>query len=129
LDGTLERLNEVGMATTDITIIRVPGAVEIPLTAQLLAKTKRYAAIICLGAVIRGETNHYDYVCQQVSHGCQQVMLDSEVPIIFGVLTTDSISQAEDRVKKQKSHKGISAANTAIAMAQTVKYIKSLSMP
>jgi 6,7-dimethyl-8-ribityllumazine synthase len=68
LDGTLERLNEVGMATTDITIIRVPGAVEIPLTAQLLAKTKRYAAIICLGAVIRGETNHYDYVCQQVSH-------------------------------------------------------------
>src|SRR5688572_17066996 len=87
LRGASTRLAELGFAEENITIIWVPGAVEIPLTAQRVARTGKYEAIICLGAVIFGETRHFDYVCDQVSQGCQEVALANDIPIIFGVLT------------------------------------------
>lgn len=121
LQGALSRLMECNISHENIHITHVPGAIEIPLTAQLLAKTKQYAAIICLGAVIRGETDHYDYVCQQVSHGCQKVMLDTEIPVIFGVLTTNSMEQAEDRVGGREGHKGKEAVDAAIAMVKVIE--------
>src|SRR5690606_17986785 len=98
LEGAVSRLNQLNLNANQITIVNVPGAVEIPLTAKLLAKSEKYDAIICLGAVIRGDTSHYDYVCQQVSQGCQQVMMEFDIPVIFGILTTENEEQAEDRV-------------------------------
>jgi len=127
LEGTLARLQELGVDNTHLAVIHVPGAVEIPLTAQLLAKTKKYQAIICLGAVIRGDTDHYQYVCQQVSQGCQQVMLTHEIPIIFGVLTTDTVEQADDRVGGKEGHKGKDAADAAYAMATLVARLRPSS--
>ena len=123
LQSARNRLIERGVRASHITVVRVPGAVEIPLTAQLLAKSKNYSAIICLGAVVRGDTNHYDYVCQQVSQGCQQAMLDFDIPIIFGLLTTDSIEQAEERAGGKKGDKGIEAADAALAMVKVVSAI------
>lgn len=123
LQGVLSRFNELNISQENINIVHVPGAFEIPLTAKLLAKTKKYNAIICLGAVIRGDTSHYDYVCQQVSTGCMQVMLECEVPVIFGVLTTDNEKQAEDRVGGSEGHKGIDAVETAMAMIKTISSI------
>lgn len=123
LEGALSRLTEHGMSADDIDVIKVPGAVEIPLTAQLLAKKQRYHAIICLGAVIRGDTDHYDYVCQQVSYGCQQVMLAFETPVIFGILTTNNEQQAQDRIGGKEGHKGKDAADAAIAMTKIMQTI------
>src|SRR5437016_3652226 len=110
LQGTLDRLLELGTHEGHIHTIKLQGAVEIPLAAKLLAASKKYEAIICLGAVIRGDTDHYQYVCQQVSQGCQQVMLEFDLPIVFGVLTTNNLEQAQDRTDKLKYHKGIEAA-------------------
>lgn len=121
LAGALARFNQAGLSSHDITVIRVPGAVEIPLTAKLLAKTKKYNAIICLGAVIRGDTDHYDYVCQQVSQGCQKIMLDFDIPVIFGILTTNTEEQAENRVGGKDGHKGIEAAEAALFMARLIQ--------
>lgn len=123
LSGALNRLIELGIAKNKIDIINVPGAIEIPLIAKILARSKKYHVIISLGCVIRGETNHYDYVCEQVSQGCQKVMLDYEIPVIFGVLTTDNEEQAKARVSKT-NHKGIEAANTAIEMIKIISKIK-----
>lgn len=120
LEGAVSRLVELGVNEKSITIVKVPGAVEIPLTTKLLATTKKYQAIICLGAVIRGETGHYDYVCQQVSQGCQQVMMAFNVPVIFGVLTTENIEQAYDRVGGKVGHKGREAADAAWQMVHVV---------
>lgn len=121
LQGALARFSDLGISLDNITVTKVPGAVEIPLAVQLLAKTKKYKAIVCLGAVIRGETSHYDYVCQQVSEGCVRVMLDFEVPVIFGVLTTDNEAQAKERVGGSEGHKGREAVDAAIAMAEIVE--------
>ena len=121
LSGALERLQARGVAKDHIHVVHVPGAVEIPLTAQLLAKSKKYAAIICLGAVIRGDTDHYDYVCQQVSNGCQKVMLEQELPVIFGILTTNTVEQAEDRVGGKEGHKGHDAADAALVMCERIR--------
>ncbi|SRR5579883_1148187 len=118
LTGALNRLMEAGIAEKNITVIHVPGAVEIPFVTQRLAKAHKHKAIICLGAVIRGDTDHYDYVCQQVSQGCQRVMLDYDIPVIFGVLTTDTIEQAEERVGGKEGHKGVDAANVALTMVE-----------
>ncbi|MDX2164224.1 MAG: 6,7-dimethyl-8-ribityllumazine synthase [Gammaproteobacteria bacterium] len=93
------RLKERNISDANIHSVWVPGAIEIPLLAQHLAKQKKYDAIICMGAVIRGETSHYDYVCQQVSYGCQRVALDYHIPVIFGVLTTEDEAQAESRIQ------------------------------
>lgn len=116
LDGALGRLEALGFAQSDITVVHVPGAVEIPLVAQRLAGTGSYQAIITLGAVIRGETTHYDYVCEQVSQGCQQVSLQEDLPVIFGVLTTENQQQALDRVGGAKGHKGADAVDAAVEM-------------
>lgn len=121
LEGCVNRLKELGKTDADIRIFHVPGAVEIPLIAQLLAKSQQYSSIICLGAVIRGETSHYDYVCEQVSQGCQKVMLDYSIPVIFGVLTTENDEQAEDRVGGKHGHKGFDCAEAAIHMVELVE--------
>jgi len=102
----------------------VPGAVEIPWIAKKLALKKRYHEIIALGAVIRGETTHYDYVCQQVSQGIQQVALDHQTPIIFGVLTTENGEQARERIGGIHGHKGVDAANAALDMIQLIDAIE-----
>lgn len=119
-EGALNRLLERGIKRDSIDVIHVPGAVEIPLIAKLLAKSGSYHAIIALGAVIRGETSHYDYVCEQVSQGCQRVMLDYELPVIFGVLTTENEEQALDRVGGTHGHKGVDAAEAALEMIELV---------
>lgn len=124
--GALDRLAEQGFKEEEITVIQVPGAVEIPLIAQLLAKQNRFSAIIALGAVIRGETTHYDYVCDQVSKGCQRVMLEHELPVIFGVLTTENEAQAWDRLGGVQGHKGRDAADAAVAMVSLVEQLEQL---
>lgn len=115
-NGAMKRLLDCGFNEQDITLVDVPGAIEIPLIAKILAKKNHYAAIIALGAVIRGETTHYDYVCQQVSDGCQRVALEFEMPVIFGVLTTENDDQAWDRLGGKHGHKGVDAVDCAIAM-------------
>lgn len=121
LQGALDRFSELNINKDDVTVIKVPGAVEIPLVAQLLAKKNKHQAIICLGAVIRGETTHYDYVCEQVSQGCQRIMLDYNIPVIFGILTTENEEQAIARVGGQHGHKGKDAVDAALHMVKVVK--------
>lgn len=123
--GAVDRLLELGLNNTQIKVIAVPGAVEIPYTALLLAKQKKFDAMITLGCVIRGETSHYDYVCDQVSQGCQRVMLDYEIPVIFGVLTTENEAQAFDRVGGAHGHKGREAAEVALTMVQLTQQLKT----
>jgi 6,7-dimethyl-8-ribityllumazine synthase len=127
LDGALSRLIQKGINANNIDIIKVPGAIEIPLIAQLLARSNKYHAIICLGAVIRGETDHYDYVCNQVSQGCQQVMLNFNIPVIFGILTTNNEEQALERVGGAEGHKGIYAADAALRMSSIIQEITTRS--
>ncbi len=115
-EGACQRLTEHGFRAKDITVIEVPGAVEIPLIASILAKKNQVQAIIALGAVIRGETSHYDYVCDQASQGCQRVMLDNDLPVIFGILTTENEEQAWERLGGRHGHKGIEAVDCAIIM-------------
>ena len=122
--GAVERLIENGLVADQIKTIDVPGAIEIPLIAKLCAQQKKFDAIICLGAVIRGETSHYDYVCEQVSQGCQKIMLDYNLPVIFGVLTTDNTEQALDRIGGAHGHKGRDAADAALEMINIVKSIE-----
>jgi 6,7-dimethyl-8-ribityllumazine synthase len=127
LTGTLKRLNTHGINEEHIKVVHVPGAIEIPLTAKRLAQSKQFAAIICLGAIIRGDTDHYDYVCQQVSYGCMQVMLETDTPLVFGILTTKNVKQARARIGGKEGHKGEDAADTAIAMAKLMQQQTLLS--
>jgi len=124
LKGALERLRETGFKDDDIFVVKVPGAIEIPLVAQTLAEKHQYHAIVALGAVIRGETTHYDYVCQQVSHGCQQVTLQSKIPVIFGVLTTENEDQAWDRLGGAHGHKGKDAIDCAVSMVSIMQQLE-----
>lgn len=117
LGGALDALTRTGAKETDIQIIKVPGAFEIPLAAKKAAQTGRYDAVICLGAVIRGATPHFDYVCAEVSKGVAQVGLDFGLPVIFGVLTTDTVEQAIDRAGTKSGNKGWHAAMSAVEMA------------
>ncbi len=119
--GVLDRFKELYITEEQMCIVEVPGAVEIPLIAKLLAKQGKWNAIICLGAVIQGDTQHFDYVCDQVSQGCQQVALETEVPIIFGVLTTPSEELAMDRAGGKAGNKGRDCADAAVEMAQTIQ--------
>jgi len=121
--GAQQRLQEKGFTEAQITVVEVPGALEIPIVAQRLAKTQRYQALIALGAVIRGETSHYDTVCQQVSEGCQRVALDHNIPVIFGVLTTDNEAQALARCGGEHGHKGVAAVDTAMAMVSVLQQL------
>ena len=124
LSGAIDGLKRHGTKEEDIEIIWVPGAFEIPLVAKKLAKTNKYDAVICLGAVIRGSTPHFEYVSSEVSKGIANASLDTEIPIIFGVLTTDNIEQAIERAGTKNGNKGYDAAITAIEMANLLKNIK-----
>ena len=115
--GAVDALIRSGAKDQDIEIVKVPGAFEIPLVAKKLAQKKAYNAVICLGAVIRGATPHFDYVSAEVSKGIALVGLESEIPVIFGVLTTDTIEQAIERAGSKSGNKGWDAAVTAIEMA------------
>ena len=121
LEGALDALVRHGASDGEITVARVPGAFEIPLAAQKMAKSGKYDALICLGAVIRGSTPHFDYVASEVSKGIAHVSLETGVPVAFGVLTTDSIEQAVERAGAKGGNKGWSAASTALEMANLGK--------
>jgi 6,7-dimethyl-8-ribityllumazine synthase len=123
LEGALDALIRHGADDADITVARVPGAFEIPLTAKKLVETGKFDAVICLGAVIRGSTPHFDYVASEVSKGVAHVSLDSGVPVIFGVLTTDTIEQAVKRAGTKAGNKGFDAAVTAIETANVFREI------
>lgn len=123
LSGAMDGLLRHEAAADDIDTIWVPGAFEIPLVAQKLAKSKKYDAVICLGTVIRGSTSHYDYVCSEVSKGVAHVGLETGVPTIFGVLTTETIEQAIERAGTKAGNKGFDAAMSAIEMANLLKNI------
>ncbi len=124
LDGALTRLRELDFSDDQITVVHVPGAVEIPLMAQHLARKEQFKSIVTLGAIIRGETSHYDYVCDQVSQGCQQVMMEHHLPVIFGVLTTENAEQARQRVGGNHGHKGVDAINAAVEMVSLLQSLK-----
>lgn len=124
LEGAIDALVRHGGSDSDITVVRVPGAFEIPLAAQAMASTKKFDAVICLGAVIRGSTPHFDYVAAEVSKGVASVSLESGIPIAFGVLTTDTIEQAVERAGTKAGNKGFEAAVTAIETANLLKAIK-----
>ena len=121
LSGAWDCLTRHGVAEADIDVAWVPGAMEIPLVAQRLAGSARYDAVICLGAVIRGSTPHFDYVAGEVAKGVAKVQLDTGVPVIFGVLTTDTIEQAVERAGTKAGNKGWDAALSALEMANLVK--------
>ena len=123
LEGAIDGLKRHGANEADIEIIWVPGAFEIPLIAQNLAGSKKYQAVICLGAVIRGSTSHYDYVCAEVSKGVAHAGMATGVPTIFGVLTTENIEQAIERAGTKAGNKGFDAAVTAIEMANLIRVI------
>ena len=123
LSGAIDELIRHGVADSNIDIVKVPGAFEIPVIAQKCASTKKYDAVITLGAVIKGSTPHFDYVSAEVSKGVAQVSLQTGVPVIFGVLTTDNIEQAIERAGTKAGNKGADAAKTAIEMANLVKII------
>jgi 6,7-dimethyl-8-ribityllumazine synthase len=116
LEGALDTLLRHGVRDDDIEVARVPGAFEIPLVARKMAKSGRYDAVICLGAVIRGATPHFDFVANEAAKGIAQAGMESEVPIIFGVLTTDTIEQAIERAGSKAGNKGSDCAAAAIEM-------------
>jgi len=120
-EGAISRLAELGFEEDELETYWVPGALEIPLAAQRLARTGHFDAIICLGAVIRGETSHFDYVCSQVSQGIQKVMLENDLPVIFGVLTTENKEQCLDRLGGAHGHKGREAVDAAFDMIDVLQ--------
>lgn len=123
LEGAIDELKRHGVTDENIDIVKVPGAFEIPVTAQKFAQSGKYNAIITLGAVIRGATAHFDYVSAEVSKGIAQVSLQTGVPVIFGVLTTDNIEQAIERAGTKAGNKGSEAAKSAIEMANLLKLV------
>jgi 6,7-dimethyl-8-ribityllumazine synthase len=123
LDGSIDCLKRHGCSEKDFDIIWVPGAFEIPLIALKTAQNKQYDAVICLGAVIRGATPHFDFVAAEVSKGVAQVSLQTGKPVIFGILTTDSIEQAIERAGTKSGNKGWEAALCAIEMVNIVKQL------
>ena len=116
LEGALDGLRRHGVAEADGEIAWVPGAFEIPLLAKKMAESGKYDAVICLGAVIRGSTSHYDYVCNEAAKGIAQVSMESGIPVMFGVVTTDTITQAIERAGTKAGNKGYDAALGAIEM-------------
>lgn len=119
--GAVDGLKRHDVAEEEIEIAWVPGAFEIPLIAAKMAKSGRYDAVICLGAVIRGSTSHYDYVCSEVSKGIAQISLNNEIPVMFGVLTTDTIEQAIERAGTKAGNKGYDCALGAIEMVNLLR--------
>lgn len=121
IGGALDGLKRHEVGEDDIDIAWVPGAFEIPLIASKMAKSRKYDAIICLGAVIRGSTTHYDYVCSEVSKGIAHVSLNSDIPVMFGVLTTENIEQAIERAGTKAGNKGFDCAVGAIEMVNLIR--------
>ena len=124
LAGAIDGLKRENVNEDDIEVAWVPGAFEIPLIAKKMANSKKYDAVICLGAVIRGATSHYDYVCAEVSKGIAQVSLGAEIPVMFGVLTTDTIEQAVERAGTKAGNKGFECAQGAIEMVNLIKNLQ-----
>ena len=125
IGGAEDALKRHGVREDDIELAWVPGAFEIPLIAQKMALSKKYDAVICLGAVIKGATSHYDYVCAEVSKGIATVSLNSNIPVMFGVLTTDSIEQAIERAGTKAGNKGFDVAVSAIEMCNVIKTLEN----
>jgi len=123
LEGAQDALLRHGVSEEDIEIAWTPGSFEMPLIAQKLAQTKKYDAVICLGAVIRGGTPHFDYIAAEVTKGIAKVNMDTGVPVIYGVITTDTLEQAIERSGTKAGNKGFDAAVSAIEMANLVKSI------
>jgi len=121
LDGALDALSRHGIEDSSVTVARIPGAFEIPLIAGKMAKSGKYDGVICLGAVIRGSTPHFDYVASEVSKGVASVSLESGLPVVFGVLTTDTIEQAVERAGGKGGNKGFEAAVTVIEAINLIK--------
>ena len=124
LDGALDGLKRHGVKEEDIDVAWVPGAFDIPLIAKKMAKNDKYDGVICLGAVIKGSTSHYDYVCSEVSKGIANVSLESEKPVLFGVLTTNNIEQAIERAGTKAGNKGYECAVSAIEMANLIRVLE-----
>ena len=125
LSGAMDGLLRHDVKEENISVAWVPGAFEIPLIASKMAKSGKYDAIICLGAVIRGSTSHYDYVCNEVSKGIAQVALNSDLPVLFGVLTTENIEQAIERAGTKAGNKGYDCALSAIEMVNLIREIEA----
>ena len=123
VSGAIDGLTRHDVAEDDITVAWVPGAFEIPLIAKQMANSGKYDAVICLGAVIRGATSHYDYVCNEVSKGVAQVSLSANIPVLFGVVTTENIEQAIERAGTKAGNKGYDCALSAIEMANLMRVI------
>ena len=123
IQGALDGLTRHGVAADAIDIVRVPGSFEIPLIAQRLAASGKYAAVICLGAIIRGDTDHYDHVAGAATRGVAQAGLASSVPVIFGILTCDTLEQAINRAGAKAGNKGFDAALTAIEMVNLLRQL------
>jgi 6,7-dimethyl-8-ribityllumazine synthase len=121
--GAQEALQQLGAAAEQIKLVRVPGAFELPLAAKALAQSQQVDAVICLGAVIRGETAHFEYISEHASRGIGSVSLETGIPIIFGVLTTNTVEQALERSESSERNKGAEAARTAIEMISLLKQL------
>jgi 6,7-dimethyl-8-ribityllumazine synthase len=121
--GAVDALTRSGAKDPDIDVVKVPGAFEIPMVARRMATSKKYHAVVCLGAVIRGATPHFDYVCAEASKGIAQVSMETQVPVIFGILTTDTIEQAIERAGTKAGNKGWSAAMAAVEMANLMETV------
>ncbi len=121
--GAVDALMRCGAKDDDIDVVKVPGAFEIPLIAKKMAQKKKYDAVICLGAVIRGATPHFDYVSAEVSKGIAVVSIESEIPVIFGIITTDTLEQAIERAGAKSGNKGFSAAMAAVEMANLLETV------
>lgn len=124
LGGAIDGLKRENVKEDDIEVAWVPGAFEIPLIAKKMAESKKYDAVICLGAVIRGATSHYNYVCAEVSKGVAQVSMNADIPVMFGILTTDTIEQAVERAGTKAGNKGFECAQGAIEMVNLIREMK-----
>ena len=123
IEGAVDCLSRHGAAEKEITVVRVPGSFELPLAAKKAASSGKYDAVICLGALIRGQTPHFDYIAAEVTKGVAQVSLDTNVPVTFGVITADTLEQAVDRAGAKAGNKGFEAALGAVEMADLLRQI------
>ena len=124
-DGAIRTLQQHAIDADNITVVKVPGAFEIPVAVKALLQTGQYDALITLGAVIRGETPHFDYICNECSHGISRLAMEYGVPVIFGVLTVDTTEQALDRAGEEESNKGAEAAAAALEMIGVLRQIET----
>lgn len=129
LQGAMDALTRAGASSKDVDAIHVPGSFELPITAKKLAATGRYDALIAIGCIIRGETAHYDYVCSETARGLQLAQMDSGVPVLFCVLTCDTLEQAIDRAGLKGGNKGFEAGLGAVEMAQLSKKLRATTKP